>query len=213
MTLFVSPFGLLPVWCYHDVMLPFLHVTVSTPIPVHLFQSLTYSSVENIKFNTSYYLPVFYIISLFIVVLRFYNIYFQKELTGSGVCLGYRAMQRRLKVSYGLVANEYEVYLLYGKQLHIIHINITWVTRWASKICQKYWGRNVFNYKLVLVSVLFHYRHVVREILLGLDPEGVACRRKRRLRRRRYTSQGPLHAIHIDGYDKVGWFINGHDPF
>lgn len=52
----------------------------------------------------------------------------------------------------------------------------------------------------------------VRQLLLLLDPEGVAIRGRRRLRRRRYCTQGPNNVWHIDSYDKLkpyGIAING----
>ena len=50
--------------------------------------------------------------------------------------------------------------------------------------------------------------NVVKE----LDPEGVLSRRKKRLRRRCYSVQGPDSLWHIDGYDKLkpyGFSIHG----
>lgn len=55
-------------------------------------------------------------------------------------------------------------------------------------------------------------RENVRMILSTLDPEGVAARTRRRLRRRVYFSPGPNHVWHIDGYDKLkpfGFAIHG----
>lgn len=55
-------------------------------------------------------------------------------------------------------------------------------------------------------------REDVRKIIKELDPEGVDLRRKRRLRRRKYVSQGPNYAWHIDGHDKLkpfGFSIHG----
>ena len=52
----------------------------------------------------------------------------------------------------------------------------------------------------------------VRLILQQLDPEGVALRRARRLRRRAYFARGPNFIWHLDGYDKLkpfGLCING----
>lgn len=46
-------------------------------------------------------------------------------------------------------------------------------------------------------------RHVVRRLLLNLDPEGVALRKRRRLVRRRYYGRGPNFIWHIDAYDKL----------
>ena len=45
-----------------------------------------------------------------------------------------------------------------------------------------------------------------------LEPDGVALRKKRRLKRRTYHSKGPNYTWHLDGYDKLkpyGICING----
>ena len=49
-------------------------------------------------------------------------------------------------------------------------------------------------------------------LLLGvLDPDGVALRKRRRLRRRAYDNPGPNMVWHVDGYDKLApypiWYI------
>ena len=46
-------------------------------------------------------------------------------------------------------------------------------------------------------------RESVRIILAALDPEGVASRRHRRLRRREYVTKGPNYLYHVDGWDKL----------
>lgn len=55
-------------------------------------------------------------------------------------------------------------------------------------------------------------RENVRKIVKRLDPQGVACRTRKRFRRRQYVSQGPNYIWHIDGYDKLkpfGFCIHG----
>lgn len=55
-------------------------------------------------------------------------------------------------------------------------------------------------------------QETVRMLLHILDPKGIAIRRARRLRRRRYASRGPNWVWHLDGYDKLkpyGIAING----
>ena len=52
----------------------------------------------------------------------------------------------------------------------------------------------------------------VRIILQLLDPEGTDRRRRRRLRRRVYSSKGPNYLWHFDGYDRLkryGMCVNG----
>ena len=55
-------------------------------------------------------------------------------------------------------------------------------------------------------------RNYVRIVMQQLDPEGVQLRRKRRLHRRKYFSQGPNYIWHIDDHDKLkpyGFSIHG----
>ena len=46
-------------------------------------------------------------------------------------------------------------------------------------------------------------RHVVENVMRELDPDGCEQRRSRALQRRRYSSPGPNHTWHVDGYDKL----------
>ena len=55
-------------------------------------------------------------------------------------------------------------------------------------------------------------RNEVQKLMNELDPEGCDLRRRRKLRRREYTSLGPNFAWHVDGYDKLedyGFPIHG----
>ena len=55
-------------------------------------------------------------------------------------------------------------------------------------------------------------RDTVMKSLRIIDPEGVECRKKRRLKRRRYITPGPNYLWHVDGWDKLapfGIFIHG----
>ena len=55
-------------------------------------------------------------------------------------------------------------------------------------------------------------RDDVRKIIKLIDPEGVRSRRRRRLVRRKYVTQGPNYVWHIDGHDKLkpfGFSIHG----
>ena len=55
-------------------------------------------------------------------------------------------------------------------------------------------------------------REDIRKIILNLDPLGVDLRRRRRLRRRRYSNPGPNYVWHLDGHDKLkpfGFSIHG----
>ena len=49
-------------------------------------------------------------------------------------------------------------------------------------------------------------REVVREMLQQIDPISVDNRRQHRLQRRTYSSRGPNHCWHIDGYDKLSTY-------
>ena len=46
-------------------------------------------------------------------------------------------------------------------------------------------------------------RDEVMKLLRELDPDGCVERRRRKLKRRTYTSNGPNSAWHVDGYDKL----------
>ena len=55
-------------------------------------------------------------------------------------------------------------------------------------------------------------RREVQKLLKELDPTGTEERKRRRLKRRNYTSSGPNQCWHIDGYDKLkpfGFAIHG----
>ena len=55
-------------------------------------------------------------------------------------------------------------------------------------------------------------RDTVMKSLRIIDPEGVVCRKKRRLKRRRYLTSGPNYLWHVDWWDKLapfGIFIHG----
>ena len=65
----------------------------------------------------------------------------------------------------------------------------------------------------ILISKGIQCRHEdVRKMVRNKDPEGVQLRKRRRLRRRKYTSLGPNFVWHIDGHDKLkqyGFSIHG----
>ena len=55
-------------------------------------------------------------------------------------------------------------------------------------------------------------RDTVMKFLCIIDPEGVECRKRRRLKRPRYITAGPNFLWHVDGWDKLahfGIFIHG----
>ena len=55
-------------------------------------------------------------------------------------------------------------------------------------------------------------QETVRLMLRQMDPAAVVNRRQHRLQRRTYTSLGPNHMWHVDGYDKLrpyGILISG----
>ena len=55
-------------------------------------------------------------------------------------------------------------------------------------------------------------RDTVYDLMCILDTEGIAQRKRRRLKRRQYASKGPNYVWHIDSYDKLKRFgiaING----
>lgn len=70
----------------------------------------------------------------------------------------------------------------------------------------KYLGYRAMQAKLRLTYGVYVSRESIRTILQAIDPEGVAARQRRRLRRRRYISKGPGFVYHIDGWDKLKRF-------
>ncbi|XP_021341724.1 uncharacterized protein LOC110442441 [Mizuhopecten yessoensis] len=83
----------------------------------------------------------------------------------------------------------------------------------------KYLPRTVGYRQLtdVLKHEGFHVRRdKVMKSLRDVDPDGVQFRRRRRMERRTYTSLGPYHTWHIDGYSrKIIWLKMGpsnNDP-
>lgn len=60
----------------------------------------------------------------------------------------------------------------------------------------------VLNYKMCVQFDLFCWftcRDTVMKLMREIDPQGILMRRKRRLRRRTYISEGPNWAWHVDG--------------
>ena len=49
-------------------------------------------------------------------------------------------------------------------------------------------------------------RDTVMKSLRIIDPEGIECRKRRRLKRRRYGTPGPNFLWHVDGWDKLAPF-------
>ena len=49
-------------------------------------------------------------------------------------------------------------------------------------------------------------RDTVMKFLRIIDPERVECRKRRRLKRRRYITPGPNFLWHVDGWDKLAHF-------
>ncbi|XP_013381978.1 uncharacterized protein LOC106152794 [Lingula anatina] len=73
-------------------------------------------------------------------------------------------------------------------------------------------GYRSMHDRITKIHKLVTDRETVRVILNYLDPEGVQCRRQRRLRRREYYTRGPNDLWHIDGWDKLkpyGFCVHG----
>ena len=58
------------------------------------------------------------------------------------------------------------------------------------------WHRLKHKYRLIVK------RNTVSKYMWELDPEGVSCRKAKRMKRRKYVSPGPNFTWHLDGYDK-----------
>lgn len=73
-------------------------------------------------------------------------------------------------------------------------------------------GYRQMHQRLTADYGLYVNRETVRKALKLLDPDGVACRSKHKLKRRMYRAKGPNFIWHIDGYDKLkpfGFSIHG----
>lgn len=67
-------------------------------------------------------------------------------------------------------------------------------------------------HRILLTKGIRCRRCDVQKLLKELDPVGVDLRKKRRMRRRKYTTRGPNYVWHIDGHDKLkpyGFSIHG----
>ena len=68
-------------------------------------------------------------------------------------------------------------------------------------------GYRQMTQRLQLDHQLVVGRETVRELLKICDPEGVECLSRHRLKRRQYLSKGPGYIWHLDGYDKLKFFL------
>ena len=78
--------------------------------------------------------------------------------------------------------------------------------------CGSFMGYRQLTRRLRLKYNLQVRRDTVMKSLRIIDPEGVECRKRRRLKRRRYGTPGPNFLWHVDGWDKLapfGIFIHG----
>ena len=74
------------------------------------------------------------------------------------------------------------------------------------------WGYRSMWHTLRIHHDIVIPRQEVQTLMRELDPEGCEVRRRRRLRRREYTTPDPNFAWHVDGYDKLkdfGFPIHG----
>lgn len=108
------------------------------------------------------------------VVLSF----IQTELNGPNCNCGYRTMWSLLRSKYGITIK---------RSVCEIHVHDN-CTRWYSIIM--FYNNYVHVYTCVHVffSACDH-RDVVHQLLQVLDPEGVLCRKQRRLKRRIYLNK------------------------
>ena len=78
--------------------------------------------------------------------------------------------------------------------------------------CGSFMGYRQFTRHLRKKYHLTVRRDTIMQCLRVIDPEGVDRRKRRRLKRRRYTTPGPNFLWHVDGWDKLapfGIFIHG----
>ena len=110
-----------------------------------------------------------------------------------------RTLQRRL--------SQWDLYRRKSSDILEIALFIVQVTESSSEM---------LGYRLVHLKCIQNGFNVsqndVRLLLQLIDPEGVALRLRRRLKRRRYHSRGPNFVWHLDSYDRLkpyGICING----
>ena len=72
--------------------------------------------------------------------------------------------------------------------------------------CGSFMGYRQLTRRLRLKYNLQVRRDTVMKSLRIIDPEGVECRKRRRLKRRRYGTPGPNFLWHVDGWDKLAPF-------
>ena len=76
-------------------------------------------------------------------------------------------------------------------------------------------GYRAMTQKLRMQYHLKVPRHLVRDILADLDPDGVSSRKlqKRKIREKgNFTSKGPLWVVSVDGHDKLCGYQNWTFP-
>ena len=72
--------------------------------------------------------------------------------------------------------------------------------------CGSFMGYRQLTRRLRLKYNLQVRRDTVMKSLRIIDPEGVECRKRRRLKRRWYGTPGPNFLWHVDGWDKLAPF-------
>ena len=78
--------------------------------------------------------------------------------------------------------------------------------------CGSFLGYRQLTRRLRLKYDLQVRRDTVMKSLRIIDPKGAGCRKRRRLKRRRYVTPGPNFLWHVDEWDKLaplGIFIHG----
>ena len=156
-------------------------INCGTPVPFTKLEGNYGDSEELIKMyiNCGY---------TYDVILAFLNKY-------HGICISMSTLQRRLK-SYGLSRSNMSVHQDVVKALIRKELD-------GAGCLGGY--RSVWH-SLRLKHGVSISRHKVATFMREIDPDGVEERKRRRLRRREYSSLGPNFVWHVDGYDKLKEF-------
>ena len=144
--------------------------------------------------------------------------------------------ERELVELYFFSGYQYEVIIDFLGKYHDIHMSLSTLKRRLREFGLKRYNqyqnslhvRNVIMTELDGAGCTLRYRSMwhtlrirhgiviprqeVQTLMRELDPEGCEVRRRRRLRRREYTTPGPSFAWHVGGYDKLkdfGFPIHG----
>ena len=140
--------------------------------------------------------------------------YFLQDYTNADKIVGFLALSHGMKVSIRTVKRILRGYNLRrarGEESTIetvVHV----MPQELENSCGSFLGYRQLTQRLRRKYNLKVKRDNVMKYLRIIDREGVERRKRRRLKRRRYTTPGPNFIWHIDGWDKLapfGFYVHG----